>query len=219
MATNFSAGLNSGVQGAMAGAQVGGVWGAVIGGGLGLILGSQQAKEQQKMLEQYNKQVLKQHATDLFKLQGERNLEDMRTAAALLNYQDNLAVGTSTYNAQYGAADMIGSSAEAMAQVLGFQTSEAKAATKLNWNVSLDNYNTTIDQLTNQRQVSLQRSTGEQKTDFGGLIKTGLDAYSMYRSGNMTGMFGSNTGSTGQGGFFNTFTDGKKIQPTVNKIR
>lgn len=221
MATNYSSGINSGIQGAMMGGQIGGVWGAAIGGGIGLLSGIFQDKQQRKVIDKYNDELTKLHAQDLFKLQSEQNLEAMRTAKALLSYQDNQRVAASTYNAQFGAAEMIGSSAEALGQVLDFQTSEAKAGVLLNYEISADNYNTTIDQLTNQRQASLKRTTGDQSNpDFASLVKTGLDVYSMYRNGNMSGMFGDSKVSAGGSGFFGTFTKGgDKTYGIVNKIR
>lgn len=221
MATNWSAGLNTGIQGAQMGGQVGGMWGAVIGGVAGFALGKG-APMARTMIDKYNNELVKLHAQDLFKLQSEQNFENMRTAKALMDYQDNQRVATSTYNAQYGAAEQLGSSAEALSQVLDFQTSEAKAGVMLNWEIGIDNYNTMVDQMTNQRVSALKRFDDNTPIDFAGLTKTGMDMYNMYRSGNTMGMFGQGGGggNTGQGGFFGTFTKGgNQTSTVVNKIR
>ena len=221
MSTNWSAGLNAGIQGAQMGGQVGGAWGAVIGGGLGFILGAGSTSSKD-VIKKYNNELVKLHAQDLFKLQAEQNYEAMRTAKALMDYQDNQRVAQSSYNAQYGAADIIGSSADALSQVLDFQTSEAKAAVRFNWEIGVDNYNTTIDQLTNQRQASLKRFDDKTPIDFKGLVKTGLDTYKQYKSGNMAGIFGLDDGSAspvGAGSFLGSFTKGGNQTSTVlNKI-
>lgn len=223
MATNWSAGLNTGMQGAQMGGSMGGWMGAVIGGIAGFAIGKD-APMARTMLDKYNNELLKLNAQDLFKLRSEQNFENMRTAKALMDYQDNQRVATSIYNAQYGATEQIGASADALAQVLDFQTSEAKAGVMLNWEIGIDNYNTTVDQMANQRVSALKRFDDKTPIDFAGLTKTGMEMYSMYRNGNATGMFGQGGGggSTGQGGFFGTFTKGGSNGQTstiVNKIR
>ena len=221
MSTNWSAGLNAGIQGAQLGGQVGGAWGALIGGGLGFILGAD-SPSSKDVIKKYNNEVVKLHAQDLFKLQAEQNYEAMRTAKALLAYQDNQRVAQSSYNAQYGAADIIGSSADAMAQVLDFQTSEAKAAVRLNWEIGVDNYNTMVDQISNQRQASLKRFDDKTPIDFKGLVKGGLEGYKAYRqAGSLSNLFGSGDSNnvTGSSSFLGSFTKGGNQTSTVlNKI-
>lgn len=178
---NMQAGFSTGLQGAQMGGQLGGAYGAAIGGIAGFALGADTPDYEKIAREKYNAEVLKNFTKSLFDSRKVQNIENIRTAQALAAYQDNLRVAGSTYNASYGAADMIGSSTTALAQAMDFQTNEAKRATMLNWETQLDNMNTNIDALANQAQASLRRTKGDRRENLGAMVKTGLDLYSQYR--------------------------------------
>lgn len=179
MSLNFQQGLASGMQGAKLGGKFGGLYGAIGGGILGLVLGGSD-NSAEKAAKQYNDQVVKFAAQDLFDMRRQQNIQNARASQALEQYQTNNKVQGSTINANMGAADIIGSSAQALKQTLAFQTQEAMAQTLANWDVGIANYNTTIDRNTNQRAASLQRSTGQQGADLGSLISAGVDLYNEY---------------------------------------
>lgn len=180
MATNWQQGFNTGMQGAQIGGQVGGGWGALIGGVAGFVIGKDAADNQKMMMDKYNAEVLKFAAQDLFDLRRQQNIANMQTSQTLAGLQDSARVAKSTYNAQYGAAEILGSSADALKQVVDFQTNEAMARVWDNWETGVENYNTTIDQMTNQRVSSLKRFKDNQPVNFAELTKTGMSLYNQY---------------------------------------
>lgn len=174
------AALNSAIQGAQMGGQLGGAWGAAAGGVLGLLLGSQADKAAEEMTKKYNAEVVKAAATDLMDMRRQQNIQNIRTSQALHSYQMNNKTQASTVNANLGAADIIGSSAKALKQVMDYQTNEAQAAVLSNWSTGLDNYNRAIDTATNQRESQLKRTSGEKGADLGAAISGGMDLYNQY---------------------------------------
>lgn len=171
-----SQGVGTGIQAATLGAAVGGPMGALIGAGAGILIGRSTSKIATAAMDKYNAEVVKNAARDLFDMRRAQNQENMRTAQALAQYQDSRKVQMSSTTAQYGAADIIGSSAIALKQTLDVQTNEAMNLTMLNAITGIENYNTRIDQLTNQRVAGLQRNTG-QSIDPAQLASLGVDLY------------------------------------------
>lgn len=205
---NMEQGFGMGVQGAQMGAQVGGPWGAVIGGIAGFALGSKIPDFAKIAMEKYNAEVVKNAARDLFDMRRVQNQENMRTAQALATYQDNRKVQMASINAQYGAADIIGSSANALKQTLDVQTNEAMNLTMLNAITGIENYNTRVDQMTNQRIASLQRTKGTAPMDAGQLVTQGVGLYKELNSqGSIGGAFKSG-GNQIMGAFKNMWSGG-----------
>lgn len=185
--TNWS----SGGQWAMQGAQMGsnfGPWGAVIGAAAGFVFGKSAPDNEKIMADKYNAEVVKNAARDLFEMRRVQNEENKRTAQALAQYQDNRKVQTATINAQLGASDIIGSSANALKQTLDLQTNEAMNQTMINAITGIENYNTRIDQMTNQRVATLQRYRGKAPMDAGKLVSTGVDIYKQFQTEGSGGM-------------------------------
>lgn len=176
MAFNLQGGLSSGMQGAQLGGQVGGMYGAVGGGILGLLMGGSD-NSAAEAAKKYNDAVVKNAAQDLFDMRRQQNIQNMRTSKTLANYAVQNKTAASTITASLGAADIIGSSATALKQAMDFQTKQAQADTMLNWETGVDNYNRTIDTATEQRVSSLQRSTGQQPSDIGALVQSGMSLY------------------------------------------
>lgn len=174
-------GFSTGLQGATLGALLGGGAGAAIGGGIGLAAGLYASKKAQAaakvMMEKYNAEVVKNAARDLFDMRRVQNQENLRTAQALAQYQDNLKVQSSSIVAQFGAADIIGSSAQALQQTLELQSNEAANMTMINAVTGIENHNIRLEQMTNQRVLSLQRNTGSQPMDAGQLLSQGVSLY------------------------------------------
>ena len=178
------AALGTAMQGAQLGGTLGGAYGAVAGGLIGLIAGGKAQKAQEASLRKYNDQVVKMANQDLFDLRRQQNVENIRTAQALSTYQANSKVQRSAVTASLGAADIIGSSAQALKQVMDFQTKEAQAETMLNWETGLENYNTTIDRAQNARSASLQRNIeGRGQEDLGSLISGAVGVYKAAKGG------------------------------------
>lgn len=182
MATNWQSGGQYAMQGAQLGGQVGGGYGAVIGAAAGFVFGKSAPDNNKMMLDKYNAEVVKFAARDLFDMRRVQNEENMRTSAALAQYQDNRKVQNATITAQYGAADIIGSSASALKQTLDLQTNEAMNQTIINAFTGIENYNTRVDQMTNQRVASLQRYKGQAPLDAGKLVSTGVDLYKQFNT-------------------------------------
>lgn len=181
MAGNMQAGLSTGVQGAQMGGQVGGLWGAVIGGAAGFALGYGTPDYEKIAREKYNNEVVKNTVTALFDMRRQQNIENIRTSQALAAYRDNQRVAASQYNAQYGAGDIIGSSADALSQTLDYQTDQAIAQTWLNYEVGINNYNTAVEGTVNSAMSGLRRTKGDTKSmDLGALTKTGISMYQQY---------------------------------------
>lgn len=195
-------------QGAQFGSQVGGPVGAAIGGTIGFLVGAfggDPLRHAKKAQEKYNNEVVKHTAMSLFDRERAQQVERMRTARALQNYQAQGKTQTSTLRANYGAADLVGASAQALAQTLDFQTKQAEAATLFNYGVGFDNYLTDIE-ATGQRGVnSLQRTLdapAQQPIDIGQLYSAGKSMYDGFKQlgGNQGGYSaGFQFGSTPQG--------------------
>ena len=190
----------SGVKGAQIGAQVGGGYGAAIGAVIGVVAGYFTPDYEKMAREKYNNEVLASYAKSLFDARKAQNIENMRTAQALAAYQDERTVAQASFNAQYGASDVIGSSARALSQVVDFQTSAAMRQTNLNWEIGIDNYNIGIDSLANSANSGLRRTAGATNTiDTGALVKQGMQLYSQYQQngGGFTNSSLSGVTSTG----------------------
>ena len=178
------AALGTAMQGAQLGGKFGGAWGAAGGAVLGFLAGGKAQKRQDEAIKQYNNQVVKYAAQDLFDLKRQQNVENIRTSQALSTYQDNKKVQNSAITAAMGAADIIGSSAQALKQTLDFQTQQAQAETMLNWETGIENYNTTIDSAQNARSATLTRNVeGRGQEDFGALISGAVDVYGSVKGG------------------------------------
>ena len=195
---NLTSGINTGVTGAQLGGQLGGGMGAAIGGTIGLVAGlfSNTEKQALKQNEAWNKQVTNNVARSLFDLERQRVSERMRTTSAMLDYNANRSTTLSTLRSQYAAADVIGSSSNALKQAYAFQLDQAMAQEMFNFEVGIDNYNTNVMQVVNQGlgqlRGSIQGSGGLDLNNLvqgTGAVKSGVGA--------MKGAFGGNSGASG----------------------
>lgn len=175
--------LSLGLSGAKLGGQLGGAWGAIGGGLLGIALGGRAQKKEKAMIDKFNAQVTKFAAQDLFDLQRQQNVENIRTAQALMSYQSTSDVTKSAATAAMGAADIIGSSADALKQTMDFQSKAAMAETLINWETGIENYNTMIDSMTNQRAGQYQRQMQTPPEDIGAIISGGVGVYNDFIKG------------------------------------
>jgi uncharacterized protein YcfJ len=175
--------LSTAMQGAQLGGKFGGAYGAAGGAILGFLAGSKATKEANEATKKYNDQVVKYAAQDLFDLRRQQNVENVRTAQALAAYQSNKQVQNSAITASLGAADIIGSSAQALKQVMDFQTQEAKAEAMLNWETGIENYNTTIDRAENQRNQQFKRQNAAGQEDLGALVSGAVGVYNASKGG------------------------------------
>ena len=230
---NMTQGLQTGMQGAQFGGQVGGVYGMVIGGVAGFALGYETPDYEKMARDKYNDEVIKHTVSSLFDMRRQQNVENMRTSQALAAYQDENTVAKSQYNAAFGAADIIGSSADALQNTIDFQTTQAQAQTWYNFEVGIDNYNTQVAAVVNRGISGLRRTKGATNTmDFGALTSQGLQMYNQYGGqissafsnmwgggattttasgfGGLSGLgdFGGGMGSGGNGGGMGGFTGG-----------
>lgn len=157
---NLASGINTGVTGAQLGGQLGGGVGAAIGGGIGLVAGlfGSADKRALKQNEAWNKQVTNNVARSLFDLERQRVSERMRTTGAMLGYNAQRSTTLSTLRNQYAAVDVIGSSSNALKQAYAFQLDQAIAQENFNFEVGIDNYNTSILQVVNQGLGQLKGS-------------------------------------------------------------
>ena len=194
----MSSGANAGqgmARGAQFGAQVGGPWGAAIGGTVGFLsglFGGDPNRHAKRAQEQYNAAVVKNTITSLFDRERAQQVERMRTARALQSYQAQGKTQISTVRAGYGAADLIGASAQALAQAIDYQTTQALEATRFNYEVGFDNYLTDIEATSQQGVNSLQRtidSAPQQPMDIYGMFKAGKSMYDGFKQQRSTGGF------------------------------
>lgn len=175
---NFNAGGSTAMNGIAVGSMFG-AKGAAIGAGIGLVAGlfsADRSKAALKAQQKYNDEVVKNTITDLFDRERAQQVERMRTARALQSYQAQGKTQISTVRAGYGAADLIGASAQALAQAIDYQTTQALEATRFNYAVGFDNYLTNINQITNKGVNAVQQGvdSGQQQP---------LDIYSMFKAG------------------------------------
>lgn len=192
--------LASGINAASTGAQLGsnfGALGSAIGGGVGLVAGlfDNREKAAMKQLDQFNKQVVNNTARSLFDLERQRVSERMRTVQALGAYQAQRSTALSSLKAQYGAMDVIGSSADAIKQAYSYQVDQALAQEAFNFEVGIDNYNTDVMSIVNQGLSQIRYSTGNAATqlDVKGLVSGAKDLKAGYSAAK--GLFGTG-GST-----------------------
>ena len=172
--------------------------GAAIGGTIGLAAGlfSNADKRALKQNEAWNKQVTNNVARSLFDLERQRVLERMRTTSAMLGYNAQRSTTLSSLRAQYGATDVIGSSANALKQAYAFQLDQAMAQEMFNFEVGIDNYNTSVMQTVNQGLGQLRGSIqGSGGLDLKNLV-AGVGAVNS-GVGAMKGAFGGNSGASG----------------------
>lgn len=205
--TNYAMVGSSAAQYAQMGGKLGGGYGAIAGGVIGAILGRSSAKKAQKALDQYNDQVVKNAATELFDMQRVNNAQKRVLGSALHEYSMQQSLAQGSYNAAYGAADMVGGSADALAQTLDYQTKQAKAELMYNYDMSVDNYNRSINSMASEASARLKRSTGAevQGANFDALASKGAEMYSNYKknsSGGLSGLWDTVTGSLGKSGLF-----------------
>lgn len=164
------------------GYQMGGAYGAIAGAIFGAFLGQSEGKRVQKAFDKYNDQVVKNAATELFDMQRINNAQKRQLSAALHEYNMQKELAQGSYNAAYGAADMIGGSADALAQTLDYQTKQAQSELWFNFDTSVDNYNRSIHSMVNEASARLKRSEETSHAmDYGALAKQGADWYSGYR--------------------------------------
>lgn len=175
--------LSTGMQGAQVGGKLGGAWGAAGGAILGFLAGGKAEKRANEATKKYNDQVVKYAAQDLFDLRRQQNVENIRTAQALATYQDNKKVQNSAITASMGAADIIGSSADALKQVMAFQTQQSQAETMLNWETGIEKYNTTINRAENQRNQQFKRQNAAGQEDIDALVSGAVGLYKDYKHG------------------------------------
>lgn len=191
---NPTASLNLGIQGAQLGGRFGPM-GSAIGGALGLAIGLFSSDPSKPLLEaqkKYNNEVVRNTVQSLFEREREQQVSRMRTARALQSYQAQGKTQISQVRANYGAADLVGASAQALAQTLDFQTKQAEAATMFNYGVDFDNYLTSINQIRQQGVNSLQHSINapQQKgINLGDLYSAGKDVYAGVQQMNQRGGF------------------------------
>ena len=191
---NINAGISTAMTGMNAGSQFG-PKGSIIGAGVGLLAGlssTDKSKAALKAQQQYNDAVVKNTITDLFDRERAQQVERMRTARALQSYQAQGKTQISTVRAGYGAADLIGASAQALAQAIDYQTTQALEATRFNYAVGFDNYLTSLEQTTNKGVNTLQQNIDigqQQPVDISSMFKAGKQLYGDFKQ-----MGGSNTG-------------------------
>ena len=208
--------FNNATTGAMQGAQLGsnfGPYGAAIGAVIGGVIGYNTADPVQEALKaqkRYNDLVITNTVTDLFNTQRNHQVERMRTARALQAYQAQGKTQISTVRAGYGAADLIGASAQALAQAIDYQTSQALAGVKLNHQVLYDNYLTSIAQISNRGDTQIQREIKESYLHNNFSIQSAMEqGKSMMggMGGGGGGMF-TNVNNGGSGGIMGTGSGG-----------
>ncbi len=183
---NFNAGGSTAMNGMAVGSMFG-AKGAAIGAGVGLLAGlfsTDRSEAALKAQQQYNDAVVKNTITSLFDRERAQQVERMRTARALQSYQAQGKTQISTVRAGYGAADLIGASAQALAQAIDYQTTQALEATRFNYAVGFDNYLTDIEATSQQGVNSLQRTINaapQQPMDIYGMFKAGKSVYDGYK--------------------------------------
>ena len=197
-----SSGLGGAVSGAALGATIGGIGGATIGCALGLVSGIINGSKAAKATEAYNNLVVQNTTQSLFDLRRQQNVSNMQTAQALASIQDSSKVQTSSYNAQYGAADVIGAGADTMKQVLAYQANQATAGTWINFNTSVENYNTQVNSTVANAEAKLKSSSSggasTSPTSLASLVSTGISAYKGLGGGSSVGTFNSEGSYTNQ---------------------
>lgn len=195
--------VQNGMQGAQQGAQIGsnfGPYGAAAGAVIGGILGLTTPDYEMIALENYNKEVVKNNAMDIMDMRRQQNVTNIQYSQAIAAYQDELSNAKASYNAQFGAAEMIGASAQALQQTMAYQTDQAIAQLWFNFETEVDNMDTQLRRSTNAAQNSLKRAKGDQtKMDYAGMAQQGLNMYSQYR--------GQTTTQSSTGGGLSSFSD------------
>lgn len=185
------------------GYQMGGAYGAIAGAIIGAVLGKTQGDKVQKAFDKYNDQVVKNAAIELFDMQRVQNAQKRQMSAALHEYSMQQELAQGSYNAAFGAADMIGGSADALAQTLDYQTKQAQAELWFNFDTSVDNYNRSIHSMVNEASARLKRSEeASHAMDYSQLAQQGAAWYSNYKgksqgASGLSGLWDTGSGSMG----------------------
>ena len=188
----------AGGQGFVKGMQAGsafGPYGAAIGGAIGLaagLFGGDPNKSAKEAQTKFNNEVIKNTAVTLFDAQRAQQVNRMQTARALQSYQAQGKTQVSQVRAGIGAADLIGGTAQALAQSIDFQTQQAQESVRLSDQISYENYLSSIDATTNRGVNSLQRSfqaAPQQALDIGAMYQAGKGMYDMYKQSSQQGGF------------------------------
>lgn len=171
-------------------------------------LGAKQTQRELKRLDDYNRQVTQHTARALFDLERQRVSERMRTTSAMLGYNAQRSTTLSTLRSQYAAADVIGSSSNALKQAYEFQLDQAMAQEMFNFEVGIDNYNTSVMQTVNQGLQQLRYGLGTQQPSLtpqaiAGVVKAGSKLF-----GGGSGSMFSGVNNGGSGGVLGTGSGG-----------
>ena len=159
---------------------------------------SKQTERELERLDDFNRQVTQHTASALFDLERQRVSERMRTTSALVGYNAQRNTTLSSLRAQYGAADVIGSSTNALKQAYSFQLDQAMAQEMFNFEVGIDNYNTSVMQTVNQGLGQLRYGLGTQQPSLTPQAIAGMvTAGSKLSSGGSGSMSSGASGITG----------------------
>lgn len=179
-----SGALNGAMTGASLGA-VAGPWGMAIGAVAGLALGIVQDDANAKATEKQLRGIATNTYTALFDLQRQHNLENMRTSQAIADYKNQGKLAVAQVNANYGANEVIGASADALRQAINYQEQQAEQSVWLNHTTSVDNFNNQVNSIITQSNNQITQavnSDGQANLQqLGGLVSTGLQMYSKYK--------------------------------------
>ena len=173
-----------------------------------------QTKRELDRLDNFNRQVTQHTAQTLFDLERQRVSERMRTTSALVGYNAQRDTTLSSLRAQYGATDVIGSSSNALKQAYAFQFDQAIAQENFNFEVGIDNYNTSVMQTVNQGLQQLRYSLGAQQSSMtpqaiAGVVKAGANLFGGGQGGMLSGVNNGGSGGilgTGSGGGYSGTT-------------
>ena len=180
---------------------------------------ARQTKKELDRLDNYNRQVTQHTARALFDLERQRVSERMRTTSAMLGYNAQRSTTLSTLRNQYAAVDVIGSSSDALKQAYAFQLDQAIAQENFNFEVGIDNYNTSVMQTVNQGLQQLRYGLGTQQPAMtpqaiAGVVKAGSNLFGGGQGGMFSGVNNGGSGGilgTGSGGGYSGTTTGMNI--------
>ena len=182
-----SGALNGAMTGASMGA-VAGPWGMAIGAVAGLALGMAQDDANAKATDKQLNSIASNTYSALFDLQRQHNIDNMRTSQALADYKNQGRLAVAQVNANYGANEVIGASADALRQAITYQEQQAEASVWVNHTIGVENYNSQVNSVTATAREQMKQSVAQDGQanlqQLGGLVSSGLQMYSQYKGTN-----------------------------------
>ena len=169
-------------------------------------------EEQFRLMKKYNEMLLQEQARGISEINRQRTITNIQTAQAMVHYAKQASGMSGANAAAIAQSDARGTASVMLEAEVLRQESEAKALSVLNLETQHDNYNVTVDTLSNQTKQQfadpmqlLQMEHFKEGTNLTEMMESGMNMYSGMKGGGGGGSAkSSNSNSWFQGSDFTT---------------